>query len=68
MRALDALDPKGEGAGYEKVRQQADLSDRKMTQAVTRLLGLKLIEDITIRVGMPKGASKPARGLRRVNK
>jgi replicative DNA helicase len=64
--ALDQLDPGGEGAGYNQVQQLAKLSNGRMFRAVTRLKAAKVVAECPVMVTIGSGASRPAKGLRRV--
>jgi hypothetical protein len=65
LEALDRLDP-SEGAGYNRVQNEAKLSDAKMRRAVERLADRQQIEEVRVQVPTGNGAKRDARGLQRV--
>jgi hypothetical protein len=65
LNALDKLDPKKQGAGYTKVREQAGVSNPVMTQSVTRLTDSKIIEVIELTIKIGNNATRTVKGLKR---
>jgi hypothetical protein len=66
MAALDKLDPGMAGVGIERVRASTDLSRDRMTNAVERLIAEGTIRRTVVRAEIGSGASKPAKGIVRV--
>jgi replicative DNA helicase len=64
LEALDRLDPDGQGAGYNRVQNEAKLSDARMWRAVDRLAGQ--VNEVRVRVVTANSARREVRGLQRV--
>jgi replicative DNA helicase len=63
LAALDQLDPNGEGAGREQVRDIAALSRRRMTAAVLRLKVAKTVRAMKVQVRIGSGGTREVDGL-----
>jgi AAA domain/Bifunctional DNA primase/polymerase, N-terminal len=65
LDALDRLDPREEGAGYNQVQNAARLSDPRMLRAVLRLKQAKTIRDAKVMAEIGSGATRTVKGLKR---
>jgi hypothetical protein len=61
--ALDRLDPKRQGAGYTKLRDESRLSRSRWTRAETRLKDDGFIRECQITITAGKGAKRTCKGL-----
>ena len=65
--ALDTLDRDRNGANYTRIRTLADLSGTAMETASARLVGEGIIEEMSVKSSVGKGAQRSTKGLRRRN-
>jgi replicative DNA helicase len=65
LTTLEKLDPRREGASYNRVQVESRLSTARMVRAVSRLVQEGIIQEISVKVTIGSGATKEARGLRR---
>jgi replicative DNA helicase len=65
LRALDQLDPEGNGAGLKRVRELAGLSGDAASGALTRLAAEGIVEEIKVEADIGSGATRKVQGLRR---
>jgi replicative DNA helicase len=65
LGALDRLDPEGNGASYNRVKNEARLPNARMERSVTRLKGQETIKEASVKAEIGKGGTRNARGLMR---
>jgi replicative DNA helicase len=65
LNALDKLDPSRRGHSYNRVKDETRLPGARMTRAVIRLSGEKLVEMVGVKTIIGSGAKRDVQGIRR---